>query len=263
MKPRNPTTTETTTTNKPTENTFKPLIIPGRKKLEETKGTLFVKDEEFEPSEEKSEYTTTDSEPDGPIWNLDPMIKNLSKKFFDKSTRIEYDAKTQTRNDVRQYHENMFANYTLRSLKVANLIKKMVNTEVQYIFDVKFALLDYLDSNDSKKGGHADMEKNNEIVNELNIKEGDSQHDFKASNDRNNVFPENITKSSKIVTTYNNSLIIDKISKIVSNAKTPRESRWLNDYFESSPGVFEEDVKIDYFLGELVGNLDEFVNLSF
>jgi hypothetical protein len=254
---RNPITTQTTTTNKPSENTFKPLIIPGRKKLEETKGTLFVKDEEFKPSEEKSEYTTTDSEPDGPIWNLDPMIKNLSKKFFDKSTRIEYDAKTQTRNHVRQYHENMFANYTLRSLKVANLIKKMVNTEVQYIFDVKFALLDYLDSNYSKKGGHADIEKNNEIVNELNIKEGDSQHDFKASKFRNNVFPENITKSSKIATVYNHSLIIDKISKIVSNAKTPRESRWLNDYFESSPGDFEEDVKIDYFLGELVGNLDD------
>ena len=259
MKQRNATTTQTTTTNKPSENTFKPLIIQAREKPEETKGTLFVKDEEFKPSEEKSEYTTTDSEPDGPVWNLDPMIKNLSKKFFDKSTRIEYDAKTQTQNDVRQYHENMFANYTLRSLKVANLIKKMVDTEVQYIFDVKFALLDYLDSNDSKKGGHANMKKNNEIVNELNIKEGDSQHDFKASDTRNNVFPENITKSSKIVTAYNHSLIIDKISKIVSNAKNTKigESRWLNDYFESSPGVFEEDIKIDYFLGELVGKLDD------
>ena len=259
MKKRIPTTSRITTTNKPTENTFKPTIILAREKPEETIGTLFVKDEEFKPSEKKSEYTTADSAPHEPVWNLDPMIKNLSKKFFDTSIRIEYDAKTQTQNDVRQYHENMFANYTLRSLKVANLIKKMVNTEIQYIFDVKFALLDYLDSNDSKKGGHADMKKNNEIVNELNIKEADSQHDFKASELRNNVFPENITKSPKLVTTYNNSLIIDKISKIVSNAKNPkiRESRWLNDYFESSPGVFEEDIKIDYFLGELVGKLDD------
>jgi hypothetical protein len=266
MKQRNPTTTQTTTTNKPTENTFKPLIIPAREKPEETKGTLFVKDEEFKPSEEKSEYTRRDSEPDGPVWNLDPMIKNLSKKFFDKSTRIEYDAKTQTRNDVRQYHENMFANYTLRSLKVANLIKKMVNTEVQYIFDVKFALLDYLDS-ELMKGGHQNMAANNKIVNELNIKEADSIHDFKASDDRNNVFPVEITKAktkaSKSSTgekeNSKNSIILDKISKILSNVVNPKMnmSDILGDYFRKSPGQFEEDIKVKYLIGELAFGLDD------
>ena len=181
-----------------------------------------------------------------------PTILQLLEQ--NKSIRQE---KSQTFWDVYQNHENQFANIVLRCAKVENLLASVVKTELESILDIRYALIENLSVPPvGQFGGHENERTNANIVMELNRKEGDSQHDFKPSGTRNNVFPAQIVKASKLVNVVNGSIVLDKISEIVFNS-SGAPSRELNSYFDKDPIHFEEDIKVDYLLGDLAGNLDD------
>ena len=250
--------TSTVTSNSPTGSptSYRPTIIPARVSDPITnisfqpRGDGFIRSAGiFEPSTNNvdnrvTEYTTDFAE-------LPAILQLLEEN---KSIRQE---KSQTFWDVYQNHENQFANIVLRCAKIENLLASVVKTELESILDIRYALVEnLLVPTVAQSGGHENERKNTNIVNELNRKEGDSQHDFKPSASRNNVFPNQIVKATKLVNVVNGSIVLDKISEIVINS-SGAPSRELNSYFEKDPIHFEEDIKVDYLLGDLAGNLDD------
>jgi hypothetical protein len=259
------TTVSSDTKDSPTDSpTYRPTIIPARVSDPITnisfqpRGDGFMRTSGiFEPSTNNvdnrvTEYNTKFAE--------FPTILQLLEK--NKSIRQE---KSQTFWDVYQNHENQFANIVLRCAKIENLLASVVKTELESILDIRYALIENLSVPVSvpvsvppagQFGGHENERTNANIVMELNRKEGDSQHDFKPSATRNNVFPVQIVKASKLVNVVNGSIVLDKISEIVFNS-SGAPSRELNSYFDKDPIHFEEDIKVDYLLGDLAGNLDD------
>ena len=251
----------TTTTSSDSSTGERSFLYKSRKDREaETKiefqprGEGFIRSSgEFIPNKKDvdnrvTEYTTEFTE--------FPAILQLLQK-----NTLPLQEKSKTFWDVYQNHENQFANIVLRCAKIENLIASVVKTELESILDIRYALVENLSVPVSvpvsvQSGGHENERRNADIVNELNRKEGDSQHDFKPSATRNNVFPAQIVKSSKLVNVVNGSIVLDKISEIVvKSSNVP--SRELNSYFEKDPIHFEEDIKVDYLLGDLAGNLDD------
>ena len=163
--------------------------------------------------------------------------------------------KSQTYLDIYQNHDNQFANILLRCDKITNLMGNIIKTELASIFESRRIIGNHLIPN-NMRGGHDNIIANMNIVNELNKKEGDSQHDFKPSESRNNIFPLKIAMGKKLNNIVNGSIVLDKISEIVFNSKGV-QSRELNSYFEKNPTHFEEDIKVDYLLGDLAGELDD------
>ena len=192
------------------------------------------------------------------IWDLDPLIKGLEEAQDSPPTE------SPTFWDIRQQEENMFANIFLRCSKIENYVDELIGVELDAIDNIQELLVSNLsdksEQQNSQLGGHMNVRLNENIVVELNRKEGDSQHDFKPSKTRNNAFPREITGYDKFVNVINGKIVLDRISKILE--KSQSNTTLLNEYFMKSPNNFEEDIKVDYLLGEIAGELTD-VNYYF
>ena len=101
-------------------------------------------------------------------------------------------------------------------------------------------------------GGHTNENENNKITNSLNYEVPDSQHDFKPSSMRNSFFPGII--NNRKINTESGLLVYNAIQDVLRNSTDAND---LNRYILKSPISFEEDIKVDYLLGELAGNLED------
>jgi len=235
------------------ENSYKPYHITEARRPEILQSKFEPLGPTFDFLEDKTPFTpdtksiihtsNKEYESNEKLWDIAPLFNS---KYNDLET------KSQTFKDIWQYKEKLFAETTLRCFKVTNVIEEMINTEFEEINLIREALFNFLISKNTYKGGHENEKRNEDIVIELNKYEGDSQHDFKPL--RNLYFPNEITKSVKPLNKVNGTKVLDAISNITFTAN---RTRILNSYFEKSPNDFEEDIKVDYLLGDLAGKLDD------
>ena len=231
------------------EDTFRPPVIKSSPGYSSTDSRDSIPIES--PDESIGSYFDEVEEDDVPrnIWNLNPLIKGLEEAQENPATE------SPTFWDIRQNEENMFANINLRCSRIESYINEMISVELDAIDSIRELLVSNISKENSQLGGHMNTILNNNIVIELNRKEGDSQHDFKPSASRNNAFPVEITTKSKLVTADNGRIVLERISRILERSSA--NSNLLNGYFTRSPNNFEEDIKVDYLLGEIAGELTD------
>jgi len=257
MNSNNNNYTKTITSNELYENTYKPIIQEARKNetlqsnFEPLGPTFdFLKDTTpFTPDTNKNIHTETkEYETNEKLWDIGPLFNNRHTN--------DLETKSQTFKDVWQYKEKMFAETTLTCMKVTNLVENILKTEFEEINMIKETLFNFLLPQNMYKGGHENEKRNEELTLELKYGPGDSQHDFKPSKTRNFIFPNEIKTSKQPTNIVNGTKVLDAISRITLNSQGTK-TRILNSYFEKSPNAFEEDVKVDYLLGDLAGKLDD------
>jgi len=91
----------------------------------------------------------------------------------------------------------------------------------------------------------------NAVLNtELAFKETDTQHDFKPG--RNKVYPQII--QGKGVNKEAGLNVYGKLNSVIGNSRPPT---YGHSYIMSSPIAFEENIKVDYLLGDLFGQLED------
>jgi hypothetical protein len=240
------------------EDTFRPPTSKSSPGYSSTDGRDSIPVESPEP--DRGSYFDEVDEADAPrnLWDLDPLIKGLEEAQDSPPTE------SPTFWDIRQQEENMFANIFLRCSKIESYVDELIGVELDAIDNIQELLVsnisDKSEQRDSQLGGHMNVRLNENVVVELNRKEGDSQHDFKPSKTRNNAFPREITGQDKFVNVINGKIVLDRISKILE--KSQSNTTLLNEYFMKSPNNFEEDIKVDYLLGEIAGELTD-VNYYF
>ena len=186
-------------------------------------------------------------------WNLENTYKTVTEPLSMNVSKTSWDR--------QQQYENMFANTILCSSKYALTLNNILNNRLDEIDEELLQLAEYARNTESSKssnytdlkGGHMNPELNKNIVGELNYKEPDSQHDFKPSGTRNNVFPSSI-KGAK-VNTYTSRLVFEKLQSFLMNVNI--NTVLLQSYIEKSPLVFEEDIKVDYLLGDITGEVED------
>jgi len=257
MKSNNNNYNKTITSDSNIPSLYQPIIQPARKieKYENIYTPIvpelsFLKDKTpFTPDTNKNIHTANkEYETNEKLWDIGALFNNRHSN--------DLETKSQTFKDVWQYKEKMFAETTLRCMKVTNLVENMLKTEYGEINLVREALFNFLVPQNIYKGGHENEKRNEEITDELRYGPGDSQHDFKPSKTRNFIFPDEIKTSKQPTNIVNGTKVLDAISQITFNSQGTR-TRILNSYFEKSPNSFEEDVKVDYLLGDLAGKLDD------
>jgi len=220
------------------------------KQPSKTEFTAVLFDGELSPRIEKEDETNIEIVKDDLF--TETVLNGLQKAKENPS------GKSPTFWDIHQYKENIFATNILRTLKIKNFIEESVKIELEAIDSIHNSLVSNLINTsftNTQNGGHDNPELNRELVIELNRKEGDSIHDFKPSTTRNNAFPDDIIGHGKLVSAENGKTVLARISKILENSEP--KTTLLYDYFNSSPLHFEENIKVDYLLYKIAGELTD------
>jgi len=190
--------------------------------------------------------------PKDELWDITGLLEDIV-------TPSSYERLSKTAKDLRRYEENVFASVIMKTDYISLMINELVNLEIEVIDKIRVMLLENLETtvNNARSftGGHENKMLNEQIVAELAIKEGDSQHDF-GKPERNAVWPIQIYTRPNL--TDKSRIILEQIEKILANSNSKRTNAGLlYNYFKRSPGAFEETIKVTYFMGLIAGNLDD------
>ena len=185
---------------------------------------------QMKPSSE--ENLPLDETPKSDIWHISDidteavniLEKSYSKGYIQKVEKLFAETILSTSRDIRTYN------------RLLNNLYDLLLTDC--ILSLELGMSPLLQS-----GG------TNEILNnELAFDSTDTQHDFKPG--RNKVYPNDIegagVKKTPGLSVY------DKLNTVIKRVPT-----YGNEYITSSPIAFEEDIRVDYLLGELVGPLED------
>ena len=212
-------------------------------------------------------------------WNIDNICEEIKAHISQYQTETEEQKYLMNNYAMMHYAEQQFAQTVLITQKCIQAYKECEKYEDR-VFSILEQCVEYfstimkdhfnaeiLKQPPSEKdqllntpqyvfntpsGGHTNENENNKITNSLNYEVPDSQHDFKPSSMRNSFFP-GIIKNRKI-NTESGLLVYNAIQDVLRNSTDAND---LNKYILKSPISFEEDIKVDYLLGELAGNLED------
>jgi hypothetical protein len=226
-------------------------------------------------------------------WNIETMSEEIDANISQYNTQTEEYQYLMNNYAIMHYTEQQFAQTILITQKCVQAYNEFSNYSVNYearVLSVLEQCIDYFfstfenhvnsesinqnpslakarlsipspETNEQPilntpsppvRGGHTNENENNKITNSLNYEVPDSQHDFKPSSMRNSTFP-GVIKGKKI-NTETGLIVYNAIQDIVRNSTDMND---LNRYILKSPISFEEDIKVDYLLGELAGNLED------
>ena len=194
-------------------------------------------------------------------WNVKSVITKL-EEFAIEGALIESDKLDEYTNDlittnaIENNTHSLVSKIILNSTSFISSLEDVVDSELNAIKVTIQLLIDTYFSRMDKPfvGGHGEPYLNEHLVTALMVGKYDSAHDFKPSK-RNKIFPSIL--ESLGMSKPGGLAVVDMLNHILPTPPVSALETKLNKYVTNSPLQFEEDVKVDYLLEELVGALHD------